>query len=176
MSSWVSSVLLDLTAEFGLKQELHWQTLTLEQFKFLSNILFTSMDMFIKKTIFKKKKCLFLFCGYIPHKYKHKSLFLDFYFPFCWWPCEAFCCDLDQWCSAKDSQDFSFYGSEEGWRAEQLTGGLRLVDMTPVWVFTRSHSLISVNAEMRVLIRGDKGKRCDFTLFSSKRAWTDVPN
>lgn len=55
-----------------------------EQFEFLSNILFTSTDTFIKKTIFKKK-CLFLFCGYIPHKYKykHKSLFLDFSFPFC---------------------------------------------------------------------------------------------
>lgn len=87
VSSWVSSVLLDVTATFGLKREPNWRTLMLEQFKFLSNILFTSTDMFIKKRLFfrKEKKRLFLFCGYIPHKYKRKKklYFWIFIFPFC---------------------------------------------------------------------------------------------
>lgn len=50
---------------------------------------------------------MFLFCGYIPHKYKHKTLFLDFYFPVLFWSCEVFPCDLDQWCTAEDSKTFS---------------------------------------------------------------------
>lgn len=37
----------------------------LEQFNFLSNILFTSTDMFIKKTIFKKKVCFYFVDTYL---------------------------------------------------------------------------------------------------------------